>query len=243
MKQRQCHDRTLDMEYNEVKTEFIKLFLPNDPTLEKEDENNITTRRGSEEERNFIILVKEKVEEIIITSTLNLQIELDREEEKQIITSMISAKYKKNDTVKATEATALAINDVSPEGQTNMEQHLKNLIDQALKKKEKEKHTSTTPSSPPSNKKRKNSTGGKKPQSSSPGNKGETSKKVSFRYPITNTKEEEEEQPKSKKQKTSKKISNQTPPKKKTQPSLNAKGNQGGKKKGVRRGKKPKKNN
>ena len=141
-------------------------------------------------------------------------------EEKQIITSMISAKYKKNDTVKATEATALAIHDVSPEGETNMEQHLKNLIDQALKKKEKEKHTSTTPSSPPSNKKRKNSTGGKKPQSSLPQKEeGEpNTKKVSFRYPVTDTEEDTQNNTVKKKQKTSPKK-NQPTLKKKQQSS------------------------
>jgi hypothetical protein len=84
-------------------------------------------------------------------SSFHLQRELDQEEEKQIITSMISAKYKRDDTVKATEATAIAIYDVSPQGQSNMEQHIKNLIERALKEKEKEK----IPPPPSSNKNEK----------------------------------------------------------------------------------------
>jgi hypothetical protein len=198
----------LDTDYDEVIDVFIKLFLPNDPMQEKEDENNITTRYGTEEEQDFVISVKGKVEEIILASTFYLQSKLDQEEEKQIVTSMITAKYKRDDTVKATEATVLAIHDISPQGQSNMEQHIKNLIERALKEKEKE----ITPKTPSSNEKRKISTGGKKPQPWSPRNNGETSKKVSFRYPITNNEankeeedneeeEEEQEQPNPKKQK------------------------------------------
>jgi hypothetical protein len=79
---------------------------------EKEEENNITTKYGTEEEQDFVISVKGKVEEIILASTFYLQSKLDQEEEeKQIVTSMITAKYKRDDTVKATEATALAIHD------------------------------------------------------------------------------------------------------------------------------------
>jgi len=131
----------LDTDYDEVIDEFIKLFLPNDPTLEKEDENNITTRYGTEEEQDFIISVKGKVEEIILASTFYLQSKLDQEEEKQIVTSMITAKYKHDETVKATEAKDLAIHDISPIGQSNMEQHTKNLIKTHLKGKRKRNNT------------------------------------------------------------------------------------------------------
>ncbi len=210
------YDNYLHMEYQEVKREFIALFLPNDPTLENEDENNITKKLGTTEEKHFRDNVVKKLHDLVLPTTFHLQIKLDQEEEKQITTSLISAEYKRAETIQATEATALATSDISPQGQANMEQHLKKTSSKSCKR--------PTYHSIPS-KKRKNFPGGKKPQSSPPVKKtnGETStsnlkkkKKVSFRYPISATEDssnEEEQQPK-KKQKRSHQASKQTSQKK-----------------------------
>jgi hypothetical protein len=224
--------------YEEVKDEFVALFLPNDPTLVNEDENNIMKKSGTEGEKPFRDNVVKKLHDLVLPTTFHLQLKLDQDEETQITTSLISAEYKRAETMKATEATALAISDISPQGQINMEQHLKKLVQQVVKDQ------LTTPSS---SKKRKNSPGGKKPQPSPPAKKknGETSttqpkKKVCFRYPISDTEDSSSndgEQHQKKKQKRSHQPSNQTT-QKKTQNPKNGKGNQGGKKQGVSRGKK-----
>ncbi len=46
----------------------------------------------------------------------------------------IIAQFKKDAILTATEATAIAITDTSKEASTNMEQHIKNLINEAFKK-------------------------------------------------------------------------------------------------------------
>jgi hypothetical protein len=150
---------------------------------------------------------------------------------------MISCQYKCDETLKATEETALAINDISPQGQINMQQHVKKLVQDEVKNQ-------LTPS-----KKRKNFQGGKNPQPSSPVKRknGDTSttrpkKKVSFKYPISDTEDssiDEVKQPR-KKQKLPHKTLIQSPKKNQKR---NERGNQGGKKNGVRRGKKPNKSN
>jgi hypothetical protein len=243
------------MEYRDVKTEFIQLFLPNDPTLENDDENNIIKRLGTEEEKHFRDKVVKKLLELVIPTTFHLQLKLDQEEEKQITTSLIMALYKQTETMKATEATALAVGDISPHGQSNMERHIQTLVNKAvqqqLTKTTKTKPPSTTKKTSPSSKKQKNSPGGKKPQSSPPTKNAKGDKttqatqqkkwKMSFRYPVsvtgkTNDKDEVEHQPKKKqkqkqKQKHSNKKENHKTSQKKTQ-KRKGKGNQGGKKKG-----------
>ncbi len=193
-------EQYLEVDYKEAKENFTKLFLPNYQPAETEDEaeNDIFYKKGSKEEASFVCSVTEQVEGLIIPTTFKLQLELDKQEETKTITSLIEAKFKRDETLTATEATALAIHDVTPSNQNNMEQHIKKLIDEAIRKKlSKSATTSLSPSTltPPQNK-RKNSHGSKKPQTSLPKNKG-GEENVSFRYHMSdndNNQEEEEEE-------------------------------------------------
>jgi hypothetical protein len=204
------YEQYLEVNYQDVKSNFTKMFLPGylPPENDSEAENDIFFRRGTEDEQKFICAVVEQVEGLIIPTTFKLQLELDKKEEKQVITSMIAAKFKRSEILTATEATALAIHEISPTNQDNMEQHIKKLIDEAINKKLKKTATSPLPSTsvptststptPPSQRKRKNFQGGKKPRPSPPKNKrGETT--TSFRYHVSdndNSEEEEEEEEK-----------------------------------------------
>jgi hypothetical protein len=123
----------LYVEYKGVREQFINLFLPNDPMIEREDESNITRRNGTEDERNFVNQIILKLKHLMSLATLNLQLKIDHDEEKQAIASLITAMYKKAETIKATEVTALALQDMSTNGQNNLEQHLKNLIQQVVR--------------------------------------------------------------------------------------------------------------
>jgi hypothetical protein len=102
----------------------------------------------------------------------------------------IIAQYKCTDVIKATEATALALQDTEPNNQLNMQQHITKLVQETVKT-----HLSTP------SKKQKNSSGSKKPQPSlTKKEEGEpNTKKVSFRYPITDEEDDSEENASSKK--------------------------------------------
>jgi hypothetical protein len=102
---------------------------------------------------------------------------LEEKAETKLITSLILAQYKRDATITATEATALAINDTSPNNQVNMQQHIKALVQETVK-------AHLTPS-----KKRKNSPGSKKPRPSLPKEK----KKQRGNYIDSNNKCHEEE--------------------------------------------------
>ncbi len=69
----------------------------------------------------------------------------------------IIAQYKCTDVIKATEATALALQDTEPKNQLNMQQHITKLVQETVKT-----HLSTP------SKKQKNSSGSKIPQPSLP---------------------------------------------------------------------------
>jgi hypothetical protein len=170
---------------------------------------------------------------------------LEEKAETKLITSLILAQYKRDATITATEATALAINDTSPNSQVNMQHHIKALVQETVK-------AHLTPS-----KKRKNSPGSKKPRPSLPKekkNKGETTstattnatkKKVAFRYPLTDDEEEACDDDNNNEEAPSKKEQKKSHPSlksKKKQNKTNKKGNQGEKKKGAKRGKQRKKN-
>jgi hypothetical protein len=142
-------EQYLEVDYKEAKGNYIKLFLPNFQPAENENEaeNDFFYRKGSEEEAKFVCSVTEQVEGLIIPTTFKLQLELDRQEETKTVTSLIEAKFKRDETLTATEATALAIHDVTPSNQNNMEQHIKKLIDEAIcKKLSKVATTSLSPS-------------------------------------------------------------------------------------------------
>jgi hypothetical protein len=152
-----------------VKANFTKMFLPGYKTPEQgtNTTEDIFYLTGSEEEKNFVCEVIDQVEGLIIPTTFKLQLKLDQQDETQTLTTLIAAKFKRDETINATEATALAIHNVSQTNQNNMEQHIKKLVDEAIKEKLLPKNTAspktsslTTPS--PSNK-QKNSNGSKKP--------------------------------------------------------------------------------
>jgi hypothetical protein len=131
------YEQFLEVNYNDVKTNFTKMFLPDylPPENENEAEQDIFYRIGSEDEQKFVCAVVDQVEGLIIRTTFKLQLELDRKEETQTITSIIAAKFKRDAILTATEATALAIHDTSPTNQDNMELHIKKLIKDAINKK------------------------------------------------------------------------------------------------------------
>jgi len=139
-------EQYLEVDYKEAKENFTKLFLPNYQPAETEDEaeNDIFYRKGSKVEASFVCSVTEQVEGLIIPTTFKLQLELDKQEETKTITSLIEAKFKRDETLTATEATALAIHDVTPSNQNNMEQHIKKLIDDAISKKLSKSATTTS---------------------------------------------------------------------------------------------------
>jgi len=198
-------DEHLGTNYLDVKTEYTNLFLPGYQLLENKN-NDIFFRTGSDEERKFISAVAEQVEGLIIPSTFELQLELNKQEETQNLTSMIAARFKNNEILTATEATALAIHDTTSSKNTNLEQHIKNLIDEAINKKltstpSTKPYSSSPPTPSPSphqNKKQKNSLGSKRPLPSLPKNeRGEKKKKkktVSFRYSINENNNEQQAQ-------------------------------------------------
>jgi hypothetical protein len=103
------YEQYLEVNYQDVKLNFTKMFLPGylPPENDSEAENDIFFRRGTEDEQKFICAVVEQVEGLIIPTTFKLQLELDKKEEKQVITSMIAAKFKRSEILTATEATAL----------------------------------------------------------------------------------------------------------------------------------------
>jgi hypothetical protein len=105
----------------QAKANFIKLFLPNyHPTENK----NIFFRKGSEEEEKFFCAVTEQVEGLIIPTTFKLQLELDKQDETKTVSSLIEAKSKCDETLTATEATALAIHNITPSYQNNISKKL-----------------------------------------------------------------------------------------------------------------------
>ena len=91
------------------------MFLPGYKTPEQgpNTTEDIFYLTGSEEEKNFVCEVVDQVEGLIIPTTFKLQLELDQQDETQTLTTLIAAKFKCNETINATEATALAIHNVS----------------------------------------------------------------------------------------------------------------------------------
>ena len=70
------------MEYQVVINEFIKSFVPNNPMLEKEGEKTITRKRKTEEERNVCEKAVQKLQELVLPSTVHFQRKMDQEAEK-----------------------------------------------------------------------------------------------------------------------------------------------------------------
>ena len=224
------YEHFLETNYQEVKANFIKTFLPGYKTPEQgpNTTEDIFYLTGSEEEKNFVCEVVDQVEGLIIPTTFKLQLELDRQDETQTLTTLIAAKFKRDETINATEATALAIHNVSQTNQNNMEQHIKKLVDEAIKEKLLPKNTASpktsSPTTPLPPNKQKNSNGSKKPLPSLPKNKRGTEKKdVSFRYPISDN-DEENNEPQKKKQKNSQHHQSQSKPKPKTKNKYNRNG-------------------
>jgi hypothetical protein len=195
------------------------MFLPGYKTPEQgtNTTKDIFYLTGSEEEKKFICAVIDQVEGLIIPTTFKLQLELDRQDETQTLTTLIAAKFKCNETINATEAIALAIHNISQTNQNNMEQHIKKLVDEAIKEKILPKNTAlpktSSPTTPSTSNKQKKSNDSKKPLPLLPKNKRGTEKKdVSFQYPISDN-DEENNKPQKKKQKNSQHHQNQSKPK------------------------------
>jgi hypothetical protein len=155
----------LKMDYPEVKTMLLNNFISKEDT-------EAGNRTWTDNERIFVEKIISKLEATILPVTINLQTFLDKEEKTKKAESQIMARCKKTSILNATEATAVAVNDTSSNNNTNMEQHIKKLVNDAIKA-----HTASNNNN---NKKRKNSSGNKTHQPSSlKNNKGKSGKNTS----------------------------------------------------------------
>jgi hypothetical protein len=134
-----------------VKEILIKNFYPSGHTFTEDIE-----RTESELETQEII--EDKLINLILPITIELQSTIDKENKIKKAASILSAKFKSAAITTATEATAIAVEEISTSiANTNMEQHINKMIEAAIKK-----HTVYTP---------KNSQGSKSPRTSLPKNK------------------------------------------------------------------------
>jgi hypothetical protein len=135
----------------DVKEILIKNFYPSGHTFTEDIE-----RTESELETQEII--EDKLINLILPVTIELQSTIDKENRIKKAASILCAKFKSAAITTATEATAIAVEEISTGiANTNMEQHINKMIEAAIKK-----HTVNTP---------KNSQGSKLPRTSLPKNK------------------------------------------------------------------------
>jgi len=141
----------LKMNEPDVKEILIKNFYPSGHTFTEDIE-----RTESELETQEII--EDKLINLILPITIELQSTIDKENRIKKAASILCAKFKSAAITTATEATAIAVEEISTGiANTNMEQHINKMIEAAIKK-----HTVNTP---------KNSQGSKSPRTSLPKNK------------------------------------------------------------------------
>ena len=130
---------------------LIKNFFPSENTFEWDIE-----RTASELE--FQEIIANKLINLLLPITVELQYTINKENTIKKAATTLAAKFKATAIRTATEATAIAIEEVTTgNNNTNMEQHINKLIEAAIKK-----HTS--------NKQQKNAKGSKSPQTSLPKN-------------------------------------------------------------------------
>jgi hypothetical protein len=217
----------LKMDYPEVKTMLLNNFISREDT-------EAGNRTWTDNERIFVEKIISKLEATILPVTINLQTFLDKEEKTKKAESQIMARFKKTAILNATEATAVAVNDTSSNNNTNMEQHIKKLVSDAIRA-----HAASNNNN--NNKKRKNSPGDKTPQPSSPkNNKGKSGKNTSQPTPSKKQKVDQDSTANNNGTESilKKKVRFQSPQKGRK----HQKGHQEGKKKGVRKGKGKRKN-
>jgi hypothetical protein len=215
----------LKMEYQNVKEILLNNFISEELVVAGDIEN----KQRSESEKFFQDKVVDKLKETILPVTIHLQTTINKEEKYKKTASQLTAQFKKDAILTATEATAIAITDTSKEASTNMEQHIKKLINEVLKKQ--------AATSSKNNKKRKNSSGGKTPQPLPPPkeNKGKTTSHQKKKQKVSqkDTNNNNDDEPASILKKKVRFNAN----------SKNPKGPHEGKKKGGKNGNKKRKNN
>ncbi len=141
----------LKMDEGDVREILIKNFFPSEHTFEWDIER-------TESELEFQEIISNKLISLILPITVELQSAVDKENKVKKAATVLAAKFKSTAITTATEATAIAIEDISTGiANTNMEQHINKLIEAALKKQTSEKT--------------KNSQGSKSPRTSLPKNK------------------------------------------------------------------------
>ncbi len=86
------------------------------------------------------LTISNKLISLILPTTVELQSTVDKENKVKKAETVLAAKFKSTAITTATEATAIAIEDISTGiANTNMEQHINKLIEAALKKQTSEK--------------------------------------------------------------------------------------------------------
>jgi len=136
---------------NDVREILFQNFIP----LEQQPYREI--ERG-ESEINFQDNISDKLINLILPITTKLQATIEKENKIKKAASLLSAEFKKTEILSATEATAIAVENTSTANIT-LEQHIKKLIEEAVKKQ-----TSTNSRK----QKQKNLPGSKTPQPSLP---------------------------------------------------------------------------
>jgi hypothetical protein len=115
-------------------------------------------------------LILNELISLILPITVELQSAIDKENKVKKAAMVLAAKFKSTAITTATEATAIAIEEISTGiANTNMEQHINKLIEAALKKQTSEKT--------------KNSQGSKSPQTSLPKKKDKGKDKNNNKQP------------------------------------------------------------
>ena len=141
----------LKMDEGDVREVLVKNFFPSENTFEWDIE-----RTASELE--FQEIIANKLINLLLPITVELQYTINKENTIKKAATTLAAKFKATAIRTATEATAIAIEEITTgNNNTNMEQHINKLIEAAIKK-----HTS--------NKQQKNAKGSKSPQTSLPKN-------------------------------------------------------------------------
>ena len=153
----------LKMDEGDVREILIKNFFPSEHTFEWDIER-------TESELEFQEIISNKLISLILPITVELQSAVDKENKVKKAATVLAAKFKSTAITTATEATAIAIEDISTGiANTNMEQHINKLIEAALKKQ--------------TSKKAKNSQGSKSPQTSLPKKKDKGKDKNNNKQP------------------------------------------------------------
>ncbi len=149
----------LKMDEPDVREALIKNFIPPEQPFREMERN--------ENELDFQDVISDKLINLILPITAKLQANINKENKIKKAASLLAAEFKRTEILNATQATAIAVGNTSTTNVT-MEQHIKNLVEEAVKKQTSNNSTI----------KQKNSPGSKKPRPSLPKNtsKGNTTR-------------------------------------------------------------------